>query len=282
MRLMKSGWGQEITVGKTALYFTGGAIVYALKYHYSKAGAGDLLWILSPISFFVRLLTGIVFTYEPGAGFVNFERGIVIAPACSGVNFLIICFCTVFFPLAGRLRSPWARRTWPGAVLAGSYLMTIAVNSIRIACAVFLYGSDVRYGWFTARRIHLVEGVVVYFLFLTLFYSGARTLLIRGPAGGRETHEKGGGRWRRVAGSCSVPLFWYLLVTVAVPLLNGGCHRNRAAFVEYVSAAILSCAIVFLLVCAVRLYSGRVRYNISRIFLLTGTGRAGEGGRNRT
>ena len=78
------------------------ALAVALKRYYSLAEAGSLAWILAPTARCVELVTGIPFTFEQGTGFVNIEHRAVIAPACAGINFLIIVFCMVSFSLLQR------------------------------------------------------------------------------------------------------------------------------------------------------------------------------------
>jgi exosortase K len=225
---MKTALGRKIDAEKIVMCAVAITIAAALKYHYSRAGADDLLWILYPVSLLTRLLTGLDFAYQPGEGFVNSGAGIVIAPACAGVNFLIITFCTVFFKMSGRPRSHMVRFALPGAVLATSYLLTVIVNGVRIAIAVFLYTHDIHYGWLTSERLHHIEGVIVYFSFLALFYLATDRLV-------RDKRKKAGIVHPRfvVADGLFVPLAWYLLITVAIPLLNGGYRRMGPAFVEH-------------------------------------------------
>ena len=57
-------------------------------------------------------VSGIAFVDTAGIGFVNAEYRVNIAPACAGVNFLIIAFClTAFYGLnlfpSGRHKLEW-------------------------------------------------------------------------------------------------------------------------------------------------------------------------------
>jgi exosortase K len=77
---------------------------YCLKLHYSRAAAADLLWILEPTRRLVELTTGSGFGFEP-EGFVSTDLGIVITPACAGVNFMIMALLTLALGQLGRALS---------------------------------------------------------------------------------------------------------------------------------------------------------------------------------
>src|SRR5688572_30560726 len=85
-----------------SLFLLTAAIALALKQHYSQAGSDDLTWILRPTAWLVERWSGMSFEWEPRGGFVNYARRIVIAPACAGVNFLIVTFSMAAF--AGLVR----------------------------------------------------------------------------------------------------------------------------------------------------------------------------------
>ncbi|HEY6403909.1 MAG TPA: exosortase K, partial [Blastocatellia bacterium] len=65
---------------------------FALKFHYSTASAGQLLWILAPTTALVELLSGASFEFESYAGYISRERRFLIAGSCAGVNFMIAAF----------------------------------------------------------------------------------------------------------------------------------------------------------------------------------------------
>jgi hypothetical protein len=80
--------------------------------------------------------------------------------------------------------------------------------------------------------MHRLEGVVIYFFFLCLFYriiTAVCRLIERLP---RESVEKRAARADPVTGAL-VPLFWYGAITLAVPMLNGAMAREGARFAEH-------------------------------------------------
>jgi exosortase K len=235
-----------------ALYLVGAIVAGALKYHYSTAGSDDLSWILSPTAFLVHRMTGLGFVREARAGFINHEHRILIAPACAGVNFLIISFCTVFFSLVHRLASLSRKWLWLAVALASSYVATIAVNALRIALSIFLIEHDVRYGWLTAERIHRLEGIAVYFLFLSFFF------LVMKRAATLAREGNGAGSCLRPFPAAVAPLCWYLVVTLAVPLLNGSAQAGNPGFIEHFWTVLPVCVLLSLLLAGVQLCSKRL------------------------
>jgi len=90
-------------------------LAYLLKAFYSRAGAGELLWILAPSAWVARYAGGIDLVYEQGAGFISHAHHMVVGPACAGVNFLIIAFLCLYFSFAKHFSSKpgWLAVTAP-------------------------------------------------------------------------------------------------------------------------------------------------------------------------
>lgn len=141
---------------------------YFLKRHYSMASSDDILWILGPTSYLVELLTGLKFILESGAGYVNHDVMIVIAKSCSGINFLIICFCMACYFILPKYRSILTKSAALCSIALGAYMATLVANTVRIIIAIHLYSAQHILEWVSARRIHHLEGTVVYFVFLLL------------------------------------------------------------------------------------------------------------------
>lgn len=87
-------------------YLIGFLLVFGIKYFYSKAGSDELIWILAPTTRLVTILSGIPFTYESGIGYVNHELRFIIAPSCSGVQFMMITIATLIFSYVHRMGIP--------------------------------------------------------------------------------------------------------------------------------------------------------------------------------
>lgn len=197
-------------------------VAFGLKSHYSRAGFEDLAWILAPTAGLTEAISGDVYEREAGCGYVNRERGIIIAPSCAGVNFLIIAFCMAVFSFVHLFRGTGSKLGWFFMSAATAYAMTAVVNSIRISISTILLRADIYSGWITYERVHRFEGVAVYFLFLYVFYIAIRLLLVR----------------EEDKSSAAVPLFCYLAVAIGVPAANFAFRENPAMFAEHCIAVL--------------------------------------------
>lgn len=178
------------------------AAAYGLKLAYSRASAADLAWILVPTARAVGWLRGETLTFSPGAGWVAPDGSYRIAPACAGVNFMILALTVSVLGFAHRLRSPRARLGWWLASAAGAYAITLAVNTLRIVAAVELYRLGPVAG-LTPEAAHRLLGILLYLGALWGLYTALDRLTGGRSAGGL-----------LVAGA-------YLGMTLVVPLLTG-------------------------------------------------------------
>jgi len=181
---------------------------YGLKLAYSRASAADLAWILVPTARAVGWLRGETLAFSPGAGWVAPDGSYFIAPACAGVNFMILALTVSVLGFSHRLRSPGARLSWWWASLIGAYAFTIAVNTLRIVAAVELHRLGPVAG-LTPDQMHRLLGAVLYLGALWGLY-GILDRLTSRPA------ENGS---RLAAGILVAGA--YLGMTVVAPLLTG-------------------------------------------------------------
>jgi len=219
------------------------AMAYGLKYHYSRASVDDLFWILSPTAGLVEWLSGVSFLYDPSKGFVDAVQGIAIAPACGGVNFLIIAFVMSFFSFEGRYETWKGRVLWLAVSFLLSYAMTLAVNSIRICVSIESITHGFHGGWLTQDRVHRIEGVVINFFFLAVFYAGMEQLT--------RLHDKRKSEGR-AAFTGLQPLFWYFLVALVVPVFTGNYREHGGHFFEHGLMVVVSSFVVLVLLHSIR------------------------------
>jgi exosortase K len=221
-------------------------LAVGLKQHYSEAGSEDLAWILRPTAALVEQISGISFEEEAHTGFVNYSRRIVIAPACAGVNFFIIAFSMAVFCGFPHIQGKRLKWLWLTGAMVGAYGLTVFVNAVRITVSIHAYEAEIHSGWLTSGRLHRLEGVIIYFFFLCLFYRIITAVcpLIQGPR--RESIEAQRARPDSLRWELAVlvPLFWYGLVTLAIPLLNGAMAKNGARFAEHGGMVISGCLAV--------------------------------------
>lgn len=212
-------------------------VALGLKYHYSQAEVDDLLWMMAPTADLVSRMTGLAFVHDPLAGFVNGELGIAIAPACSGVNFLIVAFGMAFFSFAHRCETVATRAFWVALSLAAAYLLTLGVNSLRIGLSIATIRHGIHAGWLTPDRIHRMEGIVICFFFLCLFYRGLHHFT-RVP-GSEPDRSRPSVLW------VFVPFVWYLAMALAVPLATGNFRDHPERFAEHgLTVCLISLAMV--------------------------------------
>jgi exosortase K len=214
-------------------------IMLALKHHYSLATADQLNWILAPTAGLLAWLTNAHPVYEYGVGYVDFVRGIIVAPACAGINFLIMTFgMGAFFGItrSGRITIAGIFR-WHGIIFCSAYGYTLMVNVLRIIISMVLYDAPIYTGWLTIARVHRLAGVGIYLTALCLFYLCLRFVTVRGyrffyPTSTIEEHVLPG--W--------FPLFWYLVGAVGVPLANGFFRQRAPALGEHCITILITIA----------------------------------------
>jgi len=240
-------------------------VAIGLKYHYSKAGSEDLLWILRPTAKLVEQISGIRFEEEANTGFISRTHRIIIAPACAGVNFLIIAFCMAAFSGFHQIEYQRSKCLWLIASISSAYLLTIFVNALRIILSIHFYGADLYFGWITPQRVHRLEGVIIYFFFLCLFYRIIKNSIYHftQEAAGRQKGNIGGKRahpnYLRWALAGLVPLFWYGLITLVIPLINGAIGKNGVRFAEHSGMIFSGCLIVLVAVFLLQLGWEQIR-----------------------
>ena len=187
-------------------------VAWGLKAHYSRADSSELVWILWPVAQLTALIGDFSFQYEKAVGYVDYTRRIIIAPGCAGVNFLIVSFCLAGFEFTSYSQKWINRMGWVMIAAVCAFLVTLCANTIRIVGAVFLYQADIYGLVVTPERAHRVFGMMVYLGMLCglhFLISSWKTPMVR-----RENSSFSPVRFRR-------PIFWYLAVAVAVPIING-------------------------------------------------------------
>lgn len=186
--------------------------MFGLKLHYSTAPADHLRWVIQPVAAIVSMVDGVAFEWVSGTGFVRADQRFTIAPACAGLNFLIMAFGLTVVAFMHRIEKSYWRIAWPAAAFLSAYLLTLAVNALRIVIAIRLYESEAAWGWLTPDRLHRLAGIAVYFSALGLYYAIVHRIM-------------DGGAWQvaprppEVHPDC-LPWVWYVTGAVAVPVVN--------------------------------------------------------------
>jgi len=127
---------------------------FALKWWYRSATADDLGFVLKPVSVLVSALTGASPVQEADGSFLFPALGIRIDRSCSGINFLTIATACFALVILKRPDGGCARPVLALLAAGGAYLLTIAVNSGRIATMALAKQS----GFLLAPRAHEAVG----------------------------------------------------------------------------------------------------------------------------
>jgi exosortase K len=213
-------------------------IAWGLKRHYADAGSDDLLWILSPTTWLVGVMTGATFTFEPGEGYLSREHLFLIEKSCAGVNFMIAAFAMVTFALFHRVGSVRSAAQVLGVSLLAGYSAAILVNAARISVAMWLAAHPAAWSGLSAADVHRLEGIVVYFGGLVLLYELIQRCDRRGQVEIQDLTV------------FLVPLAAYYAVTLAMPLAHGAAAGD--GFARHALVVLAVPPMLILLGCAVR------------------------------
>ncbi|HMI85320.1 MAG TPA: exosortase K [Polyangiaceae bacterium] len=201
--------------------------MWALKRHYALAEVGELSWILKPVASLSALVSGATFEWEPGSGYLSRERLFVIAKPCAGVNFMLAALGMVGVMLSKRAVS-WRASASLAALSWGiAYIATVMANTTRIAVALWIAAHPFTTDLWTPARVHRMEGIAIYFGMLVALHVVVQRLA-----------EK----WDAVIATLprfGLPLAFYDLVTVFIPLANGSGDASRA-FLEHLAMVVLA------------------------------------------
>jgi exosortase K len=222
-----------------------GAIALALKTHYSRADSGDLAWILGPTAWAVACLSGISFTYETGAGYVSQSHAVIIAPACAGVNFLIIAFLMAAMLGIFRLNRRLPKAGWIAFSLAAGFGLTVLVNALRIILAMALYQADIYAGWLTHAAVHRMLGIGIYLSALYAYFYLLQHMLSQTGAAGQVFASPGNGPKPVFSLHSLLPVAIYLGMTVMVPLLNRPASIRRPEFIIHITVVLAAGIMVY-------------------------------------
>lgn len=215
-------------------------IMLVLKRHYSLAAADQLSWILFPTARLTAWITGANPVWEAGVGYADFSRGIIIAPACAGVNFMIMAFGLAVFCGLGQLKRVAVLIPWVAMSLCGAYLMALGVNTLRIVLSMALYQADIYSAWLTPAALHRLAGVWLYLGALGLFFRGLQPIIIYfGDRFDRTCP------YRRVVWPAWLPLGWYITGAVGVPAANLVFRHPLPAFGEHCLTVVVSAVVLW-------------------------------------
>ena len=223
-------------------------IAYGLKYHYSHAGSDDLIWVLRPTAFLTESFSNIHFERETNTGFVNCDHQIIIAPSCAGINFMIIVFCLSAFSGLDKMKGSRYKNLWLGLSLIFAYFYTLLVNTIRIIISIHSYEKGLFQSLLTAENIHRLEGILIYFICLYVFYVLLEKVidLTRRRKFKEKSSEIKKISYKKVFITGLIPVFWYCSISLGIPLLNRAYLSGGIEFIKHSTIVLTVCLLVFM------------------------------------
>ena len=237
-------------------YLMGFMIILGLKFFYSNADVGNLKWILAPTARWAGFLGGITFEYDSYWGYINHVHRFVIAPSCSGVQFMIITIAVLIFSFVHRMKTTQGGMIWSAVCLVFSYLLTIFVNGFRIVLSVYLpEKTNIYSGWLTPERLHTITGMVIYFMSLCIIYHIAGFVSQKIAATHRTErvdhfdHSYPGQALIEIICKCLPPMFWYFAIALGIPFLNRAYQNDGRQFREYSLLMVGICLVITSIFC---------------------------------
>lgn len=239
-------------------------IIFIMNYFCGINDSDALKWILTPTARWAGALGGIYFEYLPHRGYVNYFHQFLIAPSCAGTRFVLLTFLMLLsFRLSafgGGNSQPKMRKEylWFGFCIVFSYISTVLVNGIRIVVSIYLPDimerRQLMNGWLTSDRLHALIGTGTYFTFLCFIYLIAS--LVHGYIFVQEKRSSfllwSGGRFQYLT-ECEkliAPVFWYLLIVLAVPFVKRIYYNEWEGFGQYAAVIMGVCGSVYVLFAA--------------------------------
>jgi exosortase K len=200
-----------------------------LKLFYSHATPVELLWMLKPTALSVKFFTGIHFVFDMFEGYCSIDKKIIIAPACAGVNFMIVLICVIALLICKyrHIQSVQQFIWYLTAIIVISYCTTLICNTIRIMIAIACYDKSIHWAFFTQERIHRLIGIVIYFAGICIAYLLTGKVLNKTENFPKNHKEK--------YSLYVIPLIWYITIMVVIPLIRGKQIHKYQLFIEHVT-----------------------------------------------
>ncbi len=144
------------------------AIALQAFYHY--AANRELLCFLSPLTKVLEVFFGYKYYFQDEIGFYNLRNGVIIDKSCAGLNYFTILFSMFVFSFLSSFQRTAAKLSAFGVFFVLSYILTIAVNSLRVIAVVSFLAFDLTPGVISKEILHLSWGILYYLFFLLLIF----------------------------------------------------------------------------------------------------------------
>ena len=141
-----------------------------LKFCYTHADNGNLLFLLKPTNTIVCFLTGSQSVYSTDNGYYYEALNILIDRSCSGFNFWILSFLLYTFLFLKYINKTALKTLVIPISFICAYILTIFTNSSRIFASIIVQNHSENFSPDTQHLIHEAVGIITNLTFLVLAY----------------------------------------------------------------------------------------------------------------
>jgi len=164
---------------KSIFYFFIIGIYLSFKYLHRLADSNELLFLFSPVSKVIQLVSGYSYSIMLDGSFGFSELNIIIDKSCSGFNLFALCFILLSCLMVQHFDKTVQHIS--ALVIAGivAYFFTIAVNATRILVSISLEEQIASLFSIESNIAHTLIGITNNLSFLILIYLIAENFLIK-------------------------------------------------------------------------------------------------------
>ena len=136
----------------------------------------QIAWLLKPTVWMVSAITGQLFSYQDGLGFVRSDGLVLIHKGCSGLNFWVIALALTWMHGVAFLKTS-KRFIATLTILLLPLFVTILANTSRILMSIQLEHIPLdTFLHLSKSGVHLAIGMMTYLTMLFLYYLMIRSL----------------------------------------------------------------------------------------------------------
>ncbi len=151
-------------------YIVAVALFVLLKFGFTMATNGHLIFLLKPTDTLVGILTGSHSIFVSDQGYFHKQLHIVIDKSCSGFNFWMLSFLLITYIALRYLKKPMQRRCIIPIALLLAYIVTIVVNTSRIFVSIVVHSQAKNVLADQQELLHEAIGITTNLTFLILIY----------------------------------------------------------------------------------------------------------------
>lgn len=145
-------------------------LIIVLKMFFHYCDTNDLMFMLMPVCFLVKIYTGSNYVYVVDKGFYFENLNMIVNKSCSGINFWMISFFVFAYLIIIRIKEYKNKKLIVLGIFLGTYLFSVLINSFRIYTSVLIQNYFRFVFIHNLKIIHEATGIIIYLFFLGLTY----------------------------------------------------------------------------------------------------------------